>query len=59
MSYERAIKSRKEELSILRKVLGKAKKGKDKEKIRDLESRIELVEEAIDKIKKEEKEQDY
>ena len=47
MSYERAIKTRKEELVTLEKVLKEAKKEKNKEQVDFLEPRIQDLKDSI------------
>ena len=47
MSYEKAIKSRKEELVVLEKALKEAKKEKNKEQVDYLEPRIQDLKDSI------------
>lgn len=53
MSYRRAIKSRKEEISIFKKKLRQVKKDNNKKQAKDLKERIELVKKDIKKLENE------
>jgi len=55
MSYENAIKTRKEEIAILRKRLRSLSKVRDKEKIEEVTQRISGLKDAIDELKKKRK----
>lgn len=50
MSTERAVATRKEELTIMKKRLRRIKEGGNKEEIMEAEKRIKLVQEAIKEL---------
>lgn len=56
MSYERAIKTRGEELAVIKQALKEAKKEKKKERIKDLESRVKFLRETTKKLQEDQEE---
>ena len=53
MSHERALKTRKEELLVMKKVLKEARKEKNKDRIKDLQWRINFLNDEIKRLRKE------